>query len=149
MTVRCIGAVVLARKRTRVVVVKFHVSLYPISVSLLLSFLYARQMSDAHALTSLYSADRSQNSSSSSYIPIWVSVTDWLRRFALKLLAPLRCCWGSNTMRGSWQLLTEASWFTHRNNVFLKLWKLTSIYNTQKMKNGVEHNFINSTPPPQ
>ena len=56
------------------------------------------------------------------------SVTEWLKRLALKLLAPLR--WGSNPMRGSCQLLTEGSWFTPRNNLFLQQWKLTAIYIT-------------------
>ena len=30
--------------------------------------------------------------------------------------------------RGSCQLLTECCWFNLRNNLFLQLWKLTSIY---------------------
>ena len=39
------------------------------------------------------------------------SVAEWLKRLALKLLAPLRWGSGSNTMRGSCQLLTEGCWF--------------------------------------
>ena len=58
---------------------------------------------------------------------------------ALKLLAPLRC--GSNPMRSSCPLLTEGCWFTPRNNVFLKLWKLTAIYNQTWLKNGIKHQF--------
>ena len=58
------------------------------------------------------------------------SVTEWLRRLTLKLLAPLR--WGSNPMRGGCQLLTEGCWFTPMNNLFLQLWKphLTSPWRT-------------------
>ena len=37
-------------------------------------------------------------------------MAEWLRRLALKLLAPL--CWGSNPLKGSGQLLTEDCWFT-------------------------------------
>ena len=66
-------------------------------------------------------------------------MAEWLRRFALKLLAPLR--WGSNPMRGSCQLLTESCWLTHKNNVFLQLWKLPAIYNQIRLKNGVKHPF--------
>ena len=61
------------------------------------------------------------------------------RRLALKLLTPLR--WGSNPMRGNCQLLTEGCWFTPRNNVFLQLWKLTTIHNQRWLKNGVKHQF--------
>ena len=57
------------------------------------------------------------------------SMAEWLRRLALKLLAPLLCGSGSNPMRGSCQLLAEGCWFTPRNNLFLQLWKLTAIYN--------------------
>ena len=46
----------------------------------------------------------------SSIQAIGASVAEWLRHFALKLLAPLR--WGSNPMRGNCQLLTEGCWFT-------------------------------------
>ena len=53
-------------------------------------------------------------------------------RLALKVLAPLR--WGSNPMRGSCQLLMEGK-------LFLKLWKLTAIYNQTWLKNGVKHPF--------
>ena len=35
----------------------------------------------------------------------------------------------------------ECCWFTPRNNVFLQLWKLTSIYNQTWMNNGVKHQF--------
>ena len=66
-----------------------------------------------------------------------VSVVEWLRRLALKLLAPL--CWGSNPMRGSFQLLTVGCWFTPRKNVFLQLWKLTAIYYQTWLKNGIKH----------
>ena len=38
------------------------------------------------------------------------------RHSALRLLAPL--CWGSNSMKGSCQLLTEGCWFTPRNNLY-------------------------------
>ena len=31
---------------------------------------------------------------------VYVTVTEWLRRFALKLLSPLRCSSGSNPMNG-------------------------------------------------
>ena len=62
------------------------------------------------------------------------SVAEWLRRLALKLLAPLRCGSGWNPTRDSSQLLTEGCWFTPRNNLFLKLWKLTAIYNQIRLK---------------
>ena len=39
------------------------------------------------------------------------------------------------------QLLTEGSLFTPRNNLFLQLWKLTTIYNQIWLKNGVKHQF--------
>ena len=69
------------------------------------------------------------------------SEAEWLRRFALKLLAPLR--WDSNPMRGSCQLITEGCWFTPRNNLFLHLKKLTAIYtfNQTWLNNGVKHQF--------
>jgi len=73
-----------------------------------------------------------------SYI-VGASVAEWLRRLALKLVAPLR--WGSNPMRGSCQMLTEGCWFTPRNNLFLHLWKLTAIYNQTRLKNGVKLQF--------
>ena len=66
------------------------------------------------------------------------SLAEWFRRLVLKLLAPLRCYSGSNPMRGSCQLLTEDCWFTHRNRLFLQLWKLTAIYNQ------INTNSINS-----
>ena len=69
-------------------------------------------------------------------------MAEWLRRLTLKLLAPLH--WGSNPMRGSWQVLTEGCCFTPRNNVFLQLWKLTAIYNLKRLKNGVKHQFTST-----
>ena len=63
MAIPCIGAVLRALKRTRVA--EFHVSLYPISVSSFFS-LYARYMCEYNDLNSLYSAERSYNSNSSS-----------------------------------------------------------------------------------
>ena len=70
------------------------------------------------------------------------SVAEWLRRLAVKLLAPLR--WGSNPKRGSCQLLTEGCWCIPRNNLFLKLWKLTATYNQIWLKNGVKHQFTST-----
>ena len=72
------------------------------------------------------------------------SMAEWLRRLALKLLAPL--LWGSNPMSGSCQLLTEGCWFTPRNNLFLQLWKLTAIYNQTWLRNGVKHQFTSPHP---
>ena len=69
------------------------------------------------------------------------SVAEWLRRLALKLLAPLCCGSGSNPKRRSCQLLTEGCWFNPRSNVFLQLWKLTAIYNQIRLKNWVKHQF--------
>ena len=69
-------------------------------------------------------------------------MVEWLRRRALELLAPLR--WGLNPMRGSCQLLTGGCWFTHMNNLFLQLWKLTAIYNQTWLNIGIKHQF-NST----
>ena len=51
------------------------------------------------------------------------SIAEWLRRIAVKLLAPLRWGSGSNPMRGSCQLLT----FNPTNKLFLQLWKPTAI----------------------
>ena len=56
MSVPSIGVLLRARKRTRVAVVEFHVSLYPISVSSFLS-LYARYMFEYNDWNSLYSAE--------------------------------------------------------------------------------------------
>ena len=55
-----------------------------------------------------------------------------IMRPTLKLLAPLRCGPGS--------------WFTSRNNLFLQLWKLTAMYNSNRIRlnNGVKHNFTSS-----
>ena len=74
------------------------------------------------------------------------SVVECLRRLAYKLLAPLRRGSGSDPMRGSCQLLTEGGWFTPRNNLFFQMWKLTTIYNIIRSKNGVKHQF--TSPPP-
>ena len=76
-----------------------------------------------------------------SIIYSWASVAEWLRRLALKLLAPLRCGSSSNPKRGSCQLLTECFWFNPRNNVFLQLWKLTAICNQIRLENGVKHQY--------
>ena len=70
-----------------------------------------------------------------------VYMAEWLRRIALELLARLRCGSGSNPMRVNCQLLTEDCWFTPRNRLSLQLWKLTSIYNQIRLKNGVKHPF--------
>ena len=67
------------------------------------------------------------------------SVAEWLMRLALKPLAPLH--WGSNPMRGSFQLLMEGCWFTPRNNLFLQLWKLTTIYNQHMVEKSSHHLF--------
>ena len=41
-------------------------------------------------------------------------------------------------------LLTEDCWFTPRNNLFFQLWKLTSIYNLIRLKNGTKHQFTSA-----
>ena len=62
-------------------------------------------------------------------------------RIALKLFAPLRCCSGSNHMRGSCQLATAGCWFTPKDNLVLQQWKLTAVYNQIWLKNGSKHRF--------
>ena len=57
MSVRCIGAVLRAHTRTRVAVVEFQVSLYPISVSHFFP-LYTRYMCEYIDLNSLNSANK-------------------------------------------------------------------------------------------
>ena len=61
MAIPVIGALLRARNRTRVAVVEFHVSLSH------LSFIYAGYMCEYNDMKSLYSAERSYNSNSSSY----------------------------------------------------------------------------------
>ena len=56
-------------------------------------------------------------------------------RFKTTLL--LLCGSSLNPMRGICQMLTEGCWFTPRNNLSLKLWKLTAIYNQIRLKNGL------------
>ena len=79
--------------------------------------------------------------SSSCWYVQGASMADWLWWLALKLLAPLHCGSGLNPMSGSCQLLTEGCWFTPMNNMILQMWKLTTIYNQKRLKNGVKHEF--------
>ena len=79
--------------------------------------------------------------SSSCWYVQGASMADWLWWLALKLLAPLHCGSGLNPMSGSCQLLTEGCWFTSMNNMILQMWKLTTIYNQKRLKNGVKHEF--------
>ena len=79
------------------------------------------------------------------------SMTKWIRRLALKLLALLRCGSGSIPMRRSCQLFTEVCWFTLKNNQFLQLWKPTAIYKKgckcPKKKNWLQRTLPHRTPP--
>ena len=71
------------------------------------------------------------NKTRKQFIKSWYFCYRYISNFRHSVKSIDTC---KTTKRGSCQLLMEGCWFTARNNVFLQLWKLNSIYNQKRLK---------------